>query len=65
MFCFQIVFIPSHLRGVTLIVDLPCGDQQWASHLRALNPDLKYIGVDIVPALIQHARVSFKGNPNT
>ena len=33
--------------------DFPCGDQQWAPYLRKLNPDLKYIGVDIVPSVIQ------------
>jgi hypothetical protein len=37
---------------VTLIIDSPCGDQQWAPILRQLNPNLKYIGVDIVPAVI-------------
>ncbi len=41
------------LLGVTVLIDVPCGDQQWAPILRELLPNLKYIGVDIVPALVQ------------
>jgi hypothetical protein len=37
---------------ITLIIDSPCGDQQWAPILRMMNPTVKYIGVDIVPAVI-------------
>ena len=39
--------------GVTLLLDFPCGDQQWAPHLRQATPALKYIGADIMPGLIQ------------
>lgn len=42
------------LLGVTLLVDLPCGDQQWAPTLRSLVPGgIKYIGVDAMPGLVQ------------
>ena len=41
------------LLGATVLIDIPCGDQQWAPILRELVPNLKYIGVDIVPALVQ------------
>ena len=41
------------LLGVTLLLDFPCGDQQWAPQLRKSIPGLKYIGADIMPGLIQ------------
>lgn len=42
------------LLGVDILIDLPCGDQQWIYLLRDELPDLKYIGVDIVPGVIQY-----------
>ena len=47
------------LLNITLLVDLPCGDQQWAPTLRALAPGLKYIGVDAMPGLVQRNREVF------
>ena len=36
--------------GVTSLLDAPCGDARW---INAVNPGLRYVGVDIVPALIE------------
>ena len=47
------------LLNVTLLIDLPCGDQQWAPTLRALTPGLKYIGIDAMPGLVQYNRERF------
>lgn len=47
------------MLGVTLFVDVPCGDQQWAPTLRALNPWLKYIGLDVMPGLVQWNREQY------
>lgn len=47
--------LPS-LLNVTLLIDLPCGDQQWAPLLRHVTPGLKYIGVDVMPGLVQANR---------
>lgn len=44
--------IPATL-GATVLIDFPCGDQQWAPELRARMPGVKYIGVDAMPGLIQ------------
>ena len=47
------------LLNVTLLIDLPCGDQQWAPTLRLMTPGLKYIGVDAMPGLVQANRERF------
>jgi len=47
------------LLNVTLLTDLPCGDQQWAPTLRSLTPGLKYIGADAMPGLVQRNREEF------
>lgn len=39
--------------GVTLVIDFPAGDQQWAPLLRERVPGLKYIGVDAMPGVVQ------------
>jgi len=47
--------LPS-LLNVTLLVDFPCGDQQWAPHLRARLPrHIKYLGVDAMPGVVQRS----------
>lgn len=57
-------FIQRH--NVGLLIDAPCGDQQWAPILRAINPGLAYIGVDVVPAVIARNQELFgKRVPNT
>jgi len=45
--------------GVTLLIDFPCGDQQWAPHLRRAMPGVKYLGLDIMPGLIQRNRETY------
>lgn len=48
------------LLNVTLLVDFPCGDQQWAPHLRARLPHhIKYLGVDATPGVVQRNRELF------
>ena len=42
------------LLNVDLLIDLPCGDQQWMPLLRERLPkNIKYLGVDAMPGLIQ------------
>ena len=36
--------------SVSSLLDAPCGDAGW---MNAANPGLRYVGVDIVPALIE------------
>ena len=48
------------LLNVTLLVDFPCGDQQWAPLLRARLPrHIKYLGVDATPGVVQRNRELF------
>lgn len=52
--------LPS-LLNVTLLVDFPCGDQQWAPHLRSRLPrHIKYLGVDAMPGVVQRNRELFQ-----
>jgi hypothetical protein len=39
--------------GVTSVLDAPCGDAGWISHA---DLDMRYVGVDIVPPLIEGLR---------
>ncbi len=43
--------------GITSLLDAPCGDGAW---INASRPDVRYVGVDIVPDLIArlHSRVA-------
>ena len=48
------------LMNVTLLIDFPCGDQQWAPHLRHRLPKhIKYLGVDAMPGVVQRNRELF------
>jgi SAM-dependent methyltransferase len=46
---------------VGTLLDLPCGDLHWMSELEL--PVAHYIGCDIVPLLVQNARIRY-GRPN-
>ena len=37
-------------HGITSLLDAPCGDAGW---INAVNPGVRYVGVDIVPALVE------------
>jgi SAM-dependent methyltransferase len=52
----------AHRHRIKSIVDLGCGDFQVGQMLRA--PGIRYVGVDIVPALIERNRVLFS-DPDT
>jgi hypothetical protein len=54
--CNLAALIPTLLQ-VDLLIDFPCGDQQWSPMLRALLPQMKYVGVDAMPGLVQRNRV--------
>ena len=61
-----------HLRDVIqrhrigLFIDAPCGDQQWVYILRRIFPHMRYVGVDVVPAIImRNKRVFEEKNPMT
>jgi hypothetical protein len=41
-------------RGVTSLLDAPCGDAGWITHV---DLGVRYLGVDIVPALIERLQV--------
>lgn len=47
---------------IKTILDAPCGDHNWFSHVERF--DIKYLGVDIVPELVEQNRQKY-GNPNT
>jgi hypothetical protein len=51
--CLLATLLPA--LGVTLLVDFPSGDQQWAPLLRAQLPELKYLGVDAMPGVVQRS----------
>jgi len=40
--------------NIQTIIDAPCGDLWWMSYFLSEHPNLNYIGVDIVPAVINH-----------
>ena len=46
------------------ILDLPCGDLQWMSHLLKTRSDINYTGMDIVPELIDKHTRTFADKPN-
>lgn len=50
--------------NVSLLVDFPCGDQQWMPMVRERNPNLLYVGVDVNPGVVQRNRELF-GNKRT
>jgi len=53
------VFIDTELEqfGIASIVDVGCGDLTWVSQTRVPKSNLSYVGVDIVPELIErHGR---------
>ncbi|KAL2622099.1 hypothetical protein R1flu_002304 [Riccia fluitans] len=49
--------------GVQGLLDAPCGDVNWQPLIPGFN-STKYTGFDIVPALIDRNRETFKGWPN-
>jgi hypothetical protein len=56
--CLMSSILP-HILNVDLFVDIPCGDQQWAPILREKMPQVKYLGLDVMPGLIQRNRELF------
>ena len=50
--CHLAYLLPLVLQ-VDLLIDFPCGDQQWAPLLRERAPGVKYLGVDVMPGLVQ------------
>lgn len=53
------------LLEIDVLLDFPCGDQQWAPALRKMLHDkVGYIGVDAMPGLVTHNRLTH-GNPRT
>ena len=51
------------ILNATVLLDIPCGDQQWSPTLRSFLPTLKYIGVDGMPGLVQVNRERFGHGP--
>lgn len=50
--------------GVRSMLDAPCGDLNWMAHILDQCPQLeRYVGIDIVPALIERNRAEHRG-PN-
>src|SRR5882762_3750710 len=41
---------PASLSGLGSVLDAPCGDAGW---INRANLDVRYVGVDIVPSLIE------------
>ena len=41
---------------VRSLLDVPCGDFNWMSQVVTKFPDISYIGIDIVPAIIEQNR---------
>jgi len=54
----ELPYLIEKLKVISLL-DIPCGDFNWMSHVDLLNT--KYIGADIVPQLIDTNRKKFKG----
>jgi SAM-dependent methyltransferase len=53
--------LPVLLRelGVRTLLDLPCGDYSWMRTIEL--PDIRYIGADLVPELVQSLAAEFGG----
>jgi hypothetical protein len=56
--CRLVAFFEKYKIG--LLIDAPCGDQQWAPILRRAIPSLKYIGIDIAPPVIYRNKEVFE-----
>jgi SAM-dependent methyltransferase len=50
-------------HGVRRVVDVGCGDFRVGRRLIAANPEVEYVGADIVPDLIRHHRRSWADPP--
>jgi hypothetical protein len=50
--------------NIKTILDAPCGDLWWMSHFLEEHPQVNYIGVDIVPALVRHHKSVYQGKSN-
>ena len=46
------------------MLDIPCGDMTWMSRFLASRDDVIYTGMDIVPALIEKHKQTFKNTPH-
>ncbi len=55
----HLAWLLPHVLDVDLLIDFPSGDQQWAPLLRERAPGLKYLGVDVMPGLVQRNRELF------
>ncbi len=55
--------LPDVLRqlGVRTLLDVPCGDWNWMSHVDL--PVERYIGGDLVPAVVKQNQARFGGRP--
>lgn len=47
------------------ILDLACGDLQWMNKFLITRDDVDYVGVDIVPEIIENHKKHFANLPNT
>lgn len=57
------IFLPkiiSHFK-IKVIIDAPCGDFNWMKHI-IKNKNLKYIGLDIVPKIINANKKNYSQN---
>jgi SAM-dependent methyltransferase len=50
-------FLPDTVRKVNSMLDVGCAAGGFSAVARAFNPAVRYVGVDIVPAFIEAARI--------
>ena len=51
-------------KNTVTMLDAPCGDMVWMEKFLETQPHIQYVGIDIVPELIQYHKVKYQGRTN-
>ena len=52
-------FLPDVLKEVATCLDIGCAAGGFSCIMKSFNPNLRYVGVDIIPQLIELARITY------
>jgi len=54
-------FLPDVLQQVNSMLDVGCAAGGFSAVVRAINPRVRYVGLDVVPAFVETARTDYPG----